>query len=59
MTRRPQDLAPLAASPSWQELKGNDAALWTDDFSNILTVFSRHPFNLQEGLGILSGQKIR
>jgi hypothetical protein len=59
MARRPQDLGPLAASPSWQELKGNNDPLWTDDFSNILTVITWQPFTFQENLGILSGKKIR
>ena len=46
MARRPQDLAPLAADPRWRELPGNGAPLWTDDFSNILTVFNWHPLRL-------------
>jgi len=41
MARRPEDLGGLARNPQWQSLPGRPGeALWTDDFSNILSVFS-------------------
>jgi hypothetical protein len=58
MARQPRYLAPLAASPGWRPLSGNDAAPWTDDFSNILTVFSWSPLNLQESYRALSAETV-
>ena len=53
MARRPQDLTPLTADSRWQKLSGNGAPLWTDDFSNILTVFNWHPIDFQGSIGAL------
>jgi hypothetical protein len=47
----------LVADPRWQKLSGNDAALWTDDFSNILAVFNWRPIDLKGSIGALSGSK--
>ena len=40
LARRPQDLERLASAPHWHVVSGQPgAAVWTDDFSNILSVF--------------------
>jgi hypothetical protein len=40
MARRPEDLHTLAADTRWQPLAGRpDRAVWTDDFSNIVSIF--------------------
>jgi hypothetical protein len=40
MSRRPEDAATLAADPRWQKLEGRpDRPVWTDDFSNIVSIF--------------------
>ena len=40
LARRPQDLERLASDPDWHAVSGQPgAAVWTDDFSNILGVF--------------------
>ncbi|MCL4503973.1 MAG: fused MFS/spermidine synthase, partial [Deltaproteobacteria bacterium] len=54
MARQPQILAPLAADHRWQPLPGNGAPMWTDDFSNILTVFNWHRIDLQQNLKSVS-----
>ncbi|MDP8992044.1 MAG: fused MFS/spermidine synthase, partial [Actinomycetota bacterium] len=39
MARRPADLVPLTADPRWEPLRGAARPrVWTDDFSNIVTV---------------------
>ncbi|MGH7775255.1 MAG: spermidine synthase [Candidatus Binatia bacterium] len=40
MARKPSDLRGLAQDPRWKPLDGLPAAVWTDDFSNILSVFN-------------------
>lgn len=51
MARDQASLAKLARQPRWQPLPWTPgAALWTDDFSNILKVFTWRPFNLGEAL---------
>jgi len=47
MARHPQELGPLTADSRWQKLAGDGAALWTDDFSNILTVLTWESFDLK------------
>ena len=43
MSRRPEDVAALAADARWQKLEGRaDRQVWTDDFSNIVTIFKWH-----------------
>jgi hypothetical protein len=40
LARRPADLETLAADPRWQPLEGRAGRpVWTDDFSNIVTIF--------------------
>jgi hypothetical protein len=40
MARRPEDVQTLAADPRWQPLEGRpERPVWTDDFSNIVTIF--------------------
>jgi hypothetical protein len=40
LARAPQDLGPLASSPNWRPLRRKpNAPLWTDSYSNILSVF--------------------
>lgn len=49
MARQPEDLGKLAADPRWHKLSGQPRrTLWTDDFSNILTVFRWDAFALNE-----------
>jgi SAM-dependent methyltransferase len=49
MARGPGDLGSLARDPRWQNCPGRPGeALWTDDFSNILSVFQWSPLNLDE-----------
>jgi hypothetical protein len=40
LSRRPQDHALLAIQPGWRVLAPkSDIAIWTDDFSNVFSVF--------------------
>ena len=40
MARRPEDVQTLAADTRWQTLEGRpDRPVWTDDFSNIVSIF--------------------
>jgi len=40
MSRRPEDLSTLALDPRWQRLEGRpDRPVWSDDFSNIISIF--------------------
>jgi len=40
MARRPEDVTTLAADTRWQTLEGRpDRAVWSDDFSNIVSIF--------------------
>lgn len=40
MSRRPEDVATLATDTRWQQLEGRpDRPVWTDDFSNIVSIF--------------------
>jgi hypothetical protein len=40
MARRPEDVATLAADTRWQILEGRpDRQVWSDDFSNIVSIF--------------------
>ncbi|HJR07967.1 MAG TPA: fused MFS/spermidine synthase [Pyrinomonadaceae bacterium] len=40
MARRPEDLTTLAADARWQTLEGRPGrAVWSDDFSNIVSIF--------------------
>jgi spermidine synthase len=42
MARKPEHLGKLALDPRWHEVAGRPGiAVWTDDFSNILSVFRR------------------
>ncbi len=39
----PEELARLARDPRWQPARGNDRqAVWTDDYSSLLSVFRWH-----------------
>jgi len=51
MARDRAHLEALARDPRWQALPGKSGGpLWTDDFSDILTVFTWGPINLDEDL---------
>jgi len=39
MARTAADLGPIARDPRWYRLEGDGSRVWTDDFSNILSVF--------------------
>lgn len=40
MSRRPEDVSTLALDPRWQKLEGRpDRPVWSDDFSNIISIF--------------------
>lgn len=53
MARRPEDLGKLATDPRWHKVSGRRGALWTDDFSNILTVFKWNTLALNESFTAL------
>jgi hypothetical protein len=59
MARDPRDLAPLAADSRWHKLSGDGQARWTDDFSNIVKVFTWGSLDLHEAVPVLftGGQK--
>jgi hypothetical protein len=41
VVRRPERLGGLLSEPDWEEIEPDDSVgLWTDDFSNILTVLT-------------------
>jgi hypothetical protein len=39
VARRPEDLGPIGEDRHWQPLDTTEAAVWRDDFSNIMSVF--------------------
>lgn len=39
MARQPADLAKLNSDPRWRPARGNNQAVWTDDYSSLLRVF--------------------
>jgi hypothetical protein len=54
IARRPEDLGKLATDPRWHKLSGQPrGTLWTDDFSNILSVFTWNKFPLNESFTAL------
>ena len=44
MSRRPEDLGKLSSHPNWRPVHADpDAPLWTDDYSNIISIFTWIP----------------
>jgi hypothetical protein len=39
MARRSDDVAKLSANHLWRAARGDGAAVWSDDFSSLLSVF--------------------
>lgn len=58
MARRPEDLGGLARNQQWQGLPGRPGeALWTDDFSNILSVVDWKSFQLDDWVNSITKPK--
>ncbi len=58
MARRPEDLGDLTQDQRWHPLRRRpEKALWTDDFSDIMSVFNWKSFNLDEWVNSFSRAK--
>jgi len=58
MARQPEILAPLAVNPRWRPLSGHGGPLWTDDFSNILTVFNWHTIDFKASMDTFAESRV-
>ncbi len=58
MARQPEDLGGLVRNQQWQSLPDRPGeARWTDDFSNIMSVFKWSAFNLHDWIDSFTGPK--